>query len=105
MISLYFASHAGINFSPPLNVEFNIEEANKKITDILDRAKVLDIEDSLFDLKVLNDYFESLFTDFEKEKIIKQEYENANKTLKNKLDKMNNLVKDIFDQMNPLSNL
>ena len=88
-----------------LNVEFNIEEANKKITDILDRAKVLDIEDSLFDLKVLNDYFESLFTDFEKEKIIKQEYENANKTLKNKLDKMNNLVKDIFDQMNDLKNM
>ena len=58
-----------------LNVEFNIKEANKKITDILDRAKVLDLEDSLFDLKVLTDYFESLFTDFEKEKIIRGEYE------------------------------
>ena len=80
-----------------LNVEFNIEEANKKIQDILDRAKVLDLEDSLFDLKVLNDYFESLFTDFEKEKIIKQEYEAANKTLKTKLDKMNNLINCIIN--------
>ena len=44
-------------------------EANKKIIDILDRAKILDLEDSLFDLKVLTEYFESLFTDFEKEKI------------------------------------
>ncbi len=88
-----------------LNVEFNLEEANKKIKDILDRAKVLDLEDSLFDLKVLTEYFESLFTDFEKEKIIKSEYEETNKTLKNKLEKTNSLVSDIFDQIEDLKNL
>ncbi len=88
-----------------LNVEFNIEEANKKIKDILDRAKVLDLEDSLFELKVLTEYFESLFTDFEKEKIIKSEYEEANKTLKTKLDKTNSLVTDIFNQMDDLKNM
>jgi len=88
-----------------LNIEFNIEEANKKIKDILDRASVLDLEDSLFDLKVLTEYFESLFTDFEKEKIIKGEYVNADKTLKNKLDKMNKLVTEIFEQMNDLKNM
>lgn len=85
-----------------LNIEFNVEEANKKIKDILDRAKVLDLEDSVFDLKVLTDYFESLFTDFEKEKIIKSEYEEANKTLSNKLEKTNNLVTDIFQQLDEL---
>ena len=57
-----------------LNVEFNISEASKKIKDILDRAKVLDLEDSVFELKVLSEYFESLFNDFDKEKIIKSEY-------------------------------
>ncbi len=85
-----------------LNIEFNVEEANKKIKDILDRAKVLDLEDSVFDLKVLTDYFESLFTDFEKEKIIKSEYEEANKTLSNKLEKTNHLVTDIFQQLDEL---
>ena len=50
-----------------LNVEYNIEEANKKISDVIDRSKVLNMEDSLFELKVLMDYFDSLFTDFEKE--------------------------------------
>lgn len=85
-----------------LNIEFNVEEANKKIKDILDRAKVLDLEDSVFDLKVLTDYFESLFTDFEKEKIIKSEYEEANKTLSNKLEKTNHLVADIFQQLDEL---
>ena len=88
-----------------LNVEYNIEEAKKKIADILDRAKVLNLEDSLFDLKVLTEYFENLFTDFEKEKVIKADYEDANKTLQTKLKKINILVKDIFDQMDDLKQL
>ena len=88
-----------------LNIEFNIEEANKKIKDILDRAKVLDLEDSVFDLKVLTEYFESIFTDFEKEKIIKAEYEEADKTLKNKLQKTNRLVEDIFEQLDELKRM
>ncbi len=88
-----------------LNVEYNIDEAKKKIADILDRAKVLNLEDSLFDLKVLTEYFENLFTDFEKEKVIKADYDEANKTLKTKLQKINTLVKDIFEQMNDLKHL
>ena len=88
-----------------LNVEYNIEEAKKKIANILDRAKVLNIEDSLFDLKVLTEYFENLFTDFEKEKVVKADYDEANKTLMTKLKKINNLVKDIFEQMDDLKKL
>ena len=42
-----------------LNIEYNIEEANKKINDIYERAQVLNIEDSLFELKVLTEYFDS----------------------------------------------
>lgn len=85
-----------------LNIDYNIKEANKKIEDILERAKVLNIEDSLFDLKVLTDYFEKLFTDFEKEKVIKVDYEDTNSTFKNKLKKANNLVNEIFSQMSYL---
>ena len=88
-----------------LNIEYNIEEAKKKISDILNRAKVLNLEDSLFDLKVLTEYFEKLFTDFEKEKVIKVDYEDANKTLKNKLDKTNTLVEEIFKQLDYLKKM
>ena len=88
-----------------LNVEYNIEEAKKKIADILDRAKVLNLEDSLFDLKVLTEYFENLFTDFEKEKVIKADYDAANKTLNTKLKKTNVLVKDIFEQIDDLKQM
>ncbi len=79
-----------------LNVEYNIEEANRKINDILDRAKVLNLEDSLFELKVLLDYFDSLMNDFEKEKILKKEYDEANAMFRSKLNKTSELVTDIF---------
>ena len=88
-----------------LNIEYNIKEAESKISDILERAKVLNIEDSLFDLKVLTEYFEKLFTDFEKEKVIKVDYEDANVTLKNKLNKTNKLVEEIFKQLDYLKKM
>lgn len=82
-----------------LNVEYNISEANKKINDVMDRLKVLNLEDSLFELKVLIDYFDSLFNDFEKEKLSRNLYEEANTNFKNRLDKMNNLLEEIFTQL------
>ncbi|MBE6138124.1 MAG: hypothetical protein E7173_00075 [Firmicutes bacterium] len=85
-----------------LNVDYNIAEANKKISDVLDRANVLNLEDSLFELKVLLDYFDSLFGDFEKEKVERQNYEDTNHKFKTKLDKINNLVVEIFEQLNEL---
>lgn len=85
-----------------LNVEYNIDEANKKISDIMDRANVLNLEDSLFELKVLLDYFDSLFGDFEKEKIERQNYDDTNNKFKAKLDKINNLVVEIFEQISDL---
>lgn len=85
-----------------LNVEYNIEEANKKISDIMDRAKVLNLEDSLFELKVLVDYFESIFNDFEKEDVDRSTYEDARESFSQKLEKINKLVADIFSQLDEL---
>lgn len=85
-----------------LNVEYNIEEANKKISDIMDRANVLNLEDSLFELKVLVDYFESIFNDFEKEDVDRSTYEEANEAFREKLEKINKLVGDIFSQLDEL---
>ena len=65
----------------------------------MDRLKVLNLEDSLFELKVLIDYFDSLFNDFEKEKLSRNLYEEANTNFKNRLDKMNNLLEEIFTQL------
>lgn len=88
-----------------LNVEYNVEEANKKIEDIMGRLKVLNLEDSLFEMKVLLDYFDSLFNDFEKEKINRNIYEENKDAFKHKLDKTNKLVNDIFTQLADIKNV
>ncbi len=88
-----------------LNVEYNVEEAKKKISDIKDRSKVLNLEDSLFELKVLSDYFDSLFTDFEKEKINRNTYEEANKVFSKKLKKNNHILEEMFNQLDEIRSL
>lgn len=88
-----------------LNIEYNIDEANKKIVDVMDRTRVLNLEDSLFELKILMEYFDTIFDDFEKEKIDKTSYEESNDKFKQKLNKINSLMNEIFSQMGELKNL
>ena len=88
-----------------LNIEYNVKEAQNKIEDIKTRVKDLNIEDSLFDLKVLLDYFESIFTDFEKEKVNRVDYEDANKIFKKKYNKINILMNDMLKSIDKLREL
>ncbi len=85
-----------------LNIEYNIEEANKKISDILNRSRVLNLEDSLLELKVLTDYFDSVFTDFEKEKVERFHYEENNRVFYRKLEKINSLMTEIFTSLDDI---
>ena len=88
-----------------LNVEANIEEARKKIKDIEERSKVLNLEKSLDELKVLVTYFENLFTDFEKEKLNRKNYEEASKVFGQKLNKITNIVTEIMKQIDEIRSL
>ena len=88
-----------------LNIEYNIDEANKKISDIYDRAKVLNLEDSLFELKILAEYFDSVFNDYEKEKVDKSEFEDIEKLIVKKLKKLNKIVNEIFNQLDEIRNV
>lgn len=84
-----------------LNIDTNIEEANKKIQDIFGRLNVLNVEDSLFELKTMHDYFDSLYADFDKERYSKKIYEDYSRSIlikATKLEKVNNeLYKKIGD--------
>lgn len=88
-----------------LNVEYNISEANSKIQDVINRTRSLNLKDNLLDLKVLLDYFDSLFSDFEQEKIARASYEDNNHTFKNKLNKINQIVNDIFEQIDDIKSI
>ena len=84
-----------------LNIDYNIAEADKKIQDIFQRLNVLNIEDSLFELRTMHDYFDSLYNDFDKERISKKIYEDYSRSIlikATKLEKVNNeLYKKIDD--------
>ena len=85
-----------------LNINYNVEEANKKIQNIFDRLNVLDVEDSLFELKTMYDYFDSLYSDFDKEKAARKEYEDlsgANLKRCNKLENINNALYKKMDEL------
>ena len=88
-----------------LNIEYNVKEAEKKIKDIKARLKELNIEDSLFELKVLMEYFDGVFKDLDKEKVNKATYEEVSTTFKNKLESVNSLVDNVFSQLNDVKDL
>lgn len=88
-----------------LNVEYNIEEANKKIEDVAARTKVLNLEDNTFELKVLNEYLDSLYNDFEKERNSRNIYEDAKNNFSKRLDKITDLINDIFKQIEDIKKI
>ena len=63
-----------------LNLEYNFEESNKNIEAVLEKVKVLNLEGCMFDLKVMLEYFDSLFIDFEKERLSRKVYEEVFET-------------------------
>lgn len=85
-----------------LNIDYNIKETNKNLEEIFDRLKVLNLEDSIFELKTMLDYFESLFADFEKEKISKKQYEESVKGISDKLSRLSKIIKNIYIELGDL---
>lgn len=85
-----------------INLEYNIEETKKKISDIFDRLKMLNLEDSIFELKTILDYFESLYNDFDKEKQAKKEYEMLMEQIGIKLSRLTSVIKSIYEEVSIL---
>ena len=82
-----------------LNIEYNIDEANKKIVDIFQRLNVLDIEDSIFELKTMHDYFDSLYLDFDKEKMSKRVFDDYTRSISLKLSKLEKIVNELYKKI------
>ena len=85
-----------------LNIDYNIEEANKKITDIFQRLNVLNYEDSLFELKTMHDYFDSLYNDFDKEKISKRRYEDFSRSILIKTTRLEKVNNELYKKMDDI---
>ena len=88
-----------------LNVEYNIEETNKKLEEIYEKTKKLDMNESMLELKTLLEYFDTLVNDLEKEKECRKQYEETLLTFSTKLTKVNKIVDQIFDQIDEVKNI
>lgn len=88
-----------------LNIDYNIEESKKNIEKILDKAKVLNLEGSMFDLKTMLEYYDSLFVDFEKERLSRKVYEEVVTDFEKRLEKTNTLVRDVYDQLEDIKSM
>ena len=85
-----------------LNIDYNIQEAEKKIADVFDRLKVLNVNDSVIELKTILDYFESLYSDFDKEKDAKKNYEKLSHKIAIKNKKLSAIIKNILSKIDEI---
>ena len=79
-----------------MKVPYNILQIEKKVNDIKTRIKILNLEDSMFELKTFLDYLDGLLNDFEMEKRSKKVFDETAKVFKIKIEKVNKIVTDIY---------
>ena len=82
-----------------LNVEYNIVETEKIVNMIFDRVRVLNLEDVTFELKTILDYFDSLFNDFETEKITRKYYEEQKKEFDKKIKQVDKILQNVVNKV------
>lgn len=82
-----------------LNIDYNIAESEKKIADVFDRLNVLNLTDSIFILKTILTYFESLYTDFDNEKIAKKAYEDNSRKIAIKCKKLLAIISSLSSKI------
>lgn len=88
-----------------LKIEYNVEESLKNVNKILDRIKVLNLENCMFELKTMLEYLDSLFDEFEIEKQAKKEYEESKEVFDKRLEKTTGEVNDIYAQMDDIKSM
>ena len=88
-----------------LDFDANMEKIDKRCNDILDRAKVLNIADSLFDLKTILEYLDSLFKDLESERNARKEFESNNELFLERFKKIDVAIKDVYNQMDDIKDM
>lgn len=88
-----------------LNIDYNLEETSKNTGILLDKIRVLNLEDCMFELKTMLEYLDSLFVDFEKERLSRKVYEEIERDFSKKINKTNNVVKDIYNQLDDIKKM
>ena len=85
-----------------LNIEYNIAESEKKVADVFDRLNVLNLEDSVFELRTIMDYFDRLYADFDKEKISKKLFDDYIRSVVLKCKKLKKIIANLSNKLDDI---
>ena len=88
-----------------LKIPYNLEESLKNVNKVVDRIKVLNLEDCMFELKTMLEYLDSLFKEFENEKHSRKIYEEESASFNKKLSGINGIVDDIYSQIDDIKRM
>lgn len=88
-----------------LKIPYNLEESLKNVNKIIDRIKVLNLEDCMFELKTMLEYLDSLFKEFDREKQSRKMYDEESLSFNKKLKGINGIVDDIYSQIDDIKNM
>ena len=85
-----------------MNLDYNLAEIEKIENDIVDRSKVLNIDNSLIELKTILEFLDSLFKDIEKEKVYKKDFYTSSYSFDQRLSNLKNTLRDIYKQLDDI---
>ncbi len=87
-----------------LNIPYNMKEISKNTENILDRIRVLNMDNCKLEVNTMLQYLDSIFMDFEKERLNKDAFTEANNDFALKLSKTNNAINSVFDSLDNIKN-
>lgn len=82
-----------------LNIDYNIKEIEKKLKNSESKVRVLNLEDVLLVLKTILEYFDSLYSDLEIEKLSRKDFENQIIVFKSKISKINEITTSLHGKV------
>lgn len=85
-----------------LKIEYNIDESEKTIADVFDRLNVLNLEDSIFELRTIMDYFDRLYNDFDKEKVARKLFDEYIRSVIMKCKKLKKIIGNINNKIDDI---
>jgi len=88
-----------------MKLDYNEKEIEKIENDIVDRSKVLNIDNSLIELKTILEFLDSLFKDMEMEKVYKKDFDSTSTSFNERLANVKKTLSDMNNQLNDLKKI
>ncbi len=87
-----------------LNIPYNMDEALKNTNNVYDKIKVLNLEYCKIDVDTILKYLDSLFVEFEKERLNRSIFEEEYNDFSLKLSKTNKAIEGVISSLDSIKN-